>query len=193
MPRRCVKRVPWETESERLVITPSMERRIKKGVIQRSIKKLCEFSLLEDDEDIFYDLASAAFAAFNLGRDHQAADLARRSIDAAASFEQNWNHSNALNGGHTVLGLLALKDGNTAKAIEELYASGDVCGSPQLSSFGPSMQLARELLFCGKTVEVLEFFSRCRQFWTFGEIWLDVWTQKIELGRIPNFFHHRYR
>ena len=193
MTKRCVKRVPWEVESERLVITPSMERRIKKGVIQRSVKKLCEFSLLEDEEDIFYDLPRAAFAAMNLGREHQATDLARRSIAAAASHEQNWNHANALNGGHTVLGLLALKDGNIERAIEELYSSGDVRGSPQLNSFGPSMQLARELLLCGKTAEVLEFFSRCRQFWTFGELWLDIWTRKVKRGHVPNFFHHRYR
>ena len=193
MPKRCVKRIPWEIESERLVITPSMERRIKKGVIQRSAEKLSEFSLLEVEEDIFYDPPRAAFAALNLERDHQAADLARRSINAATSYEQNWNHANAIHAGHTVLGLLALKDGNIAKAIEELHASGDVRGSPQLDSFGPSMQLARELLLCGKAAEVLEFFSRCRLFWVFGELWLDVWTQKVKSGRVPNFFHHRYR
>ncbi len=193
MPKRCVKRVPWEVESERLVVTPSMERRIRKGVAKRSVETLREFSLLVDEEDIFYALPRAAFAALNLGRDEQAADLARRSIDAASSYEKSWNHANALNGGHTVLGLLALKNGDIAKAVEELYASGDVHGSPQLSSFGPSMQLARELLLCGKTAEVLEFFRRCTLFWTSGGLWLDVWTRKVKRGRVPNFFHHRYR
>ena len=60
-----------------------MERRIKKGVIKRSVGKLREFFLLENEEDIFYDLPRAAFAALNLGRDHQAADLARQRIRAA--------------------------------------------------------------------------------------------------------------
>lgn len=175
------------------MVTPAMERRIEKGVVQRSTKTLSDFASLDNPEDVFYDLPGAAFAALNLERDLEAADLARRSIASAAAFEQNWNYANALHTGHTVLGLLSLKDGNVPQVIEELQASADVSGSPQLNSFGPSMQLARQLLLRGRTAEVLEFFNQCRQFWASGGLWLDIWTQKVKSGRVPNFLMNLYR
>jgi hypothetical protein len=65
--------------------------------------------------------------------------------------------------------------------------------SPQLGSFGPSMQLARDLLLQGHSAEVIEFLDQCRSFWTHGGLWLDIWRRRINSGRVPNFFHHRYR
>jgi tetratricopeptide (TPR) repeat protein len=176
-----------------MVITPAMERRIRKGVIKRSIETLSKFSRLEREDDLFYALPAAAFAAFNLNRESEAANLAGQAIAAAASFEQDWNYGNSLHAGHTVLGLLALKAGDTEKAMEHLQASGDVRGSPQLNSFGPSMQLARELLLAGKSEPVLAFFDQCRQFWKSGSLWLDVWTRKVARGRVPNFFMNLHR
>ncbi len=193
MPKRRVKRIPWEVESEGLVITATMERRIKKGVIQRSIETLAKFSQLIAQEEMFYDLPAATFAAMNLERYDEAGDLARAAIVSAESFDQNWNYGNALHAGHTVLGLLALRDGNLSKAFEELRASGDVPESPQLGSFGPSMQLARELLLQGHSAEVIEFLDQCRSFWAYGGLWLDIWRRKINSGKVPNFFHNRYR
>ncbi len=193
MPKRRVKRIAWEVESERLVITATMERRIKSGVIRRSIESLAKFSQLTSQEDLFYDLPVATFAAMNLERYDEAGDLARAAIESAKTFDQNWNYGNGLHAGHTVLGLLALRDGNLSRALEELRASGNVPKSPQLGSFGPSMQLARELLLQGHSVEVIEFLDQCRSFWTHGGLWLDVWRRKINSGRVPNFFHHRYR
>jgi hypothetical protein len=188
MPKRVVRRVPWEIESERMVITPAMKRRIRKGVVKRSIETLSEFYRMEREDDLFYALPATAFAALNLDRESEAADLSRRAVAAAASHEQDWNYGNALHAGHTVLGLLALKAGDTDKAKEHLKASGDVRGSPQLNSFGPSMQLARELLLAGETEAVLDFFDRCRRFWKAGALWLDVWGRKVRRGAVPNFF-----
>jgi hypothetical protein len=193
MPKRVVRRVPWEIESERLVIAPAMERRIKKGVIKRSVETLAGFSRVEDEYDTFCALPVAAFAAFNLGLDREAADLALRAIAASASFEQDWNYGNALHAGHTVLGLLALKAGDAEKALEHLQPSANVRGSPQLKSFGPSMQLAKELLMDGKSEAVLAFFDQCRQFWKLGGLWLDVWTDKVKRGLVPNFFMNLHR
>jgi hypothetical protein len=193
MPKRVVRRLPWEIESERLVVTPAMERRLKKGVIKRSVETLAEFSGLEREVDRFYALPGAAFAAFNLGRDREAAEFAERSIATAASFEHDWNYANALHAGHSVLGLLALKAGDTEKATKHLQASGDVRGSPQLNSFGPSMQLARGLLLAGRNEPVLAFFDQCRQFWKSGALWLDVWTHKVNRGRVPNFVMNLHR
>lgn len=193
MPKRQVKRVRWEIESERLVVSPAMARRIKKGVQQRSLKTLSEFSRLVTSEEIFYGIPGAAFAAINLDRPIEAADLARRAIELAAANEKDWNHGNALHAGHTVLGLLALQEGEIEEAIRDLHASGNVRGSPQLASFGPSMQLAKELLIRGQVKPVVEFLCQCRSFWESGDLWLDVWKRKIESGRVPNFFMNLHR
>jgi hypothetical protein len=77
-------------------------------------------------------------------------------------------------------------------AAEELAKSGDTPGSPQLNSFGPTMQLAKEFLKRGQIEPVLVYLTQCRRFWKSGDAWLDVWEAKILSGEIPNCFQHSY-
>jgi hypothetical protein len=192
MPKRRVKQVSWEVMSESMKVTAAMERRIWKGVVASSERVLQEFSYLAEDDKIFYELPSAALAAYNTKRYSEAADLAQRSILAAESFKDDWNYSNALHIGHTVLGLLALRDEKIPKALAELHASAKVAGSPQLGSFGPSMRLARGLLELGEAEQVLIFLEACSKFWKMGDSWISVWQKKIRRGDIPNFYTQIY-
>lgn len=66
-----------------------------------------------------------------------------------------------------------------------LLEAGRTPGSPQLSSFGPNMQLARELLEAGETRPVLEYFELCRKFWPSPA--LDAWAAEVRAGQIPEF------
>jgi hypothetical protein len=66
-------------------------------------------------------------------------------------------------------------------------------GSPQLNSFGPTMQLAKALLRAGETRAVLNYLAQCRVFWTAGKTWLDLWEAKIHEGQVPNFAMGLYR
>ena len=193
MPIRRVKQVSWEVESERMVVTPAMERRMRKAVLQRAEKELSELANASTDEEAFYSLPSAASAAYYLGLLEEAERLARRSIELAERFKDNWNYSNALHAGHTVLGLLALRNKSTKQAVEELHASGSVRGSAQLGSFGPTMQLARELLKAGESESVLAYFEQCRSFWKSGTLWLSIWEKKVKRGAMPNFVMNLYR
>jgi hypothetical protein len=193
MPKRCVKKISWEVMSESMKVTAAMERRIWKGVVASSEKVLQKFSNVVDDEKIFYELPSAALAAYNTKRYSEAADLALKSILAAESFKGNWNYSNALHIGHTVLGLLALRHEKIPKALSELHASANVAGSPQLGSFGPSMRLARGLLELGEAEQVLIFLEACSKFWEMGDSWIPIWQKKIRRGAIPNFYMQLYR
>ncbi len=118
--------------------------------------------------------------------------LAEKVLLGAPSFRENWNYGNAIHLGHTVLGLLALEQDDLKLAIEELQKSGDTPGSPQLKTFGPTMQLAKELLKRGQTEPVLSYLQQCRVFWEMGATWLDLWEQKIHAGQVPNFFQHCY-
>jgi hypothetical protein len=119
-----------------------------------------------------------------------AADLAAKSLEMAASFRGDWNYGNAIHAGHAVLGLLALRDGDTQRAVQELHKAGATPGSPQLDSFGPSMQLAKQLLRAGEAAAVLSYLEQCRAFWKMGDTWLTIWEEKIRAGDVPNFFMH---
>jgi tetratricopeptide (TPR) repeat protein len=118
--------------------------------------------------------------------------LAEKALLLAPQFRQNWNYGNAIHLGHTVLGLLALRQGDIDLAIDELRKSGDTPGSPQLNSFGPTMQLAKELVQLGQTASALEYLEQCRRFWKSGATWLDLWEAKIRSGQVPNCFQHCY-
>jgi hypothetical protein len=193
MPKRRVKHIPWELLSERMVITPSMERRTRRLHAASSAEVLAQYDPSAETQDVFYSVPGAALAAFNLERLEDAEALAQRSLSLAPEFVGSWNHGNAIHAGHTVLGLVALRRGDTARAAAELQASANHAGSPQLASFGPSMQLAKELLRHGLMAEVLDYLGQCRSFWRHGELWLHIWSQKVRRGVVPNFVVHAYR
>lgn len=187
MPKRLAKRVSWEIESERLSITPSMERRIRKARLVKAAASLTDWEQATHQEQTFYAVADAAFGAYDLEKFPEAEAIAQKAMELASSFKGNWNAGNALFAGRTVLGLLALRRGDVEQAIQELYASANNPGSPQLGSFGPSMRLAKELLKVGKTQEVIVFLHQCLAFWKMGNPWVEVWEKKIRRGRVPNF------
>jgi hypothetical protein len=54
------------------------------------------------------------------------------------------------------------------------------------------MQLAKALLRQGETAPVIEYLSKCREFWASGATWLDLWEKKILAGQVPNFFQHTH-
>ena len=94
-------------------------------------------------------------------------------------------HDNVIHDANSVLGLIALREGNTVSAKEHLLAAGKTPGSPHLDSFGPNMRLAKELLEHGEQETVLDYFRLCGNFWKREE--LDEWISEVEAGRIPDF------
>ena len=87
--------------------------------------------------------------------------------------------------GHTVLGRIALLQGDVEQAKEHLLASGQTPGSPVLGSFGPTMVLALELLERGEFGVVGEYLALCSGFWPKDE--LDAWRTTVAAGHIPDF------
>ena len=183
----------FEAQSEAMPLTPEQEEQLKGVALARAPKDLEAADSAKTEEELFCALPSAAMAAFLLGKHDRAKALAERALTLAASFPRNWNYGNALHFGHTVLGLLALENGDVAAAAEELKKAGATPGSPQLDSFGPTMQLAKGLLRRGESEPVLGYFRQCRSFWKMGGVWLDLWEAKVRGGGVPNFFMHAYR
>jgi tetratricopeptide (TPR) repeat protein len=183
----------FEADSEAMVLTPEQEAELKAIAVTRAPKDLAAVNAAESDEDLFYALPSAAMAAFHLERYDLAGELAAKALVLAPSYEGNWNFGNAIHFAHTVFGLVALHNDDLAGAVSELGKAGATRGSPQLDSFGPTMQLAKALLRRGEAVAVLAYLHQCRTFWKSGEVWLALWEEKVRAGEIPNFFMHCYR
>jgi len=138
-------------------------------------KSFSKWENATSQEEAFYAVAAAAFAAYDLGHLSEAEDIAHRAIQLASLFEGNWNVGNALFAGNTVLGLLALRRGDVELAIQALHTSAKNPSSPQLGSVGPTMRLAKELVDLGKREEVIALLHQCLAFWEIGAPWVEVW------------------
>lgn len=182
----------FEASTEETPLTPEQEAMFRQIVIDRAPDELAKLKTAQSDDEAFHYLPRAAAAAFHLERLADAKALAERALQLAPMYRTDWNYGNAIHLGHTVLGLLAVGEGDMDLAIQELRRSGDTPGSPQLNSFGPTMQLAKALLRAGQTTPVLSYMNQCRTFWKMGPTWLDLWESKIVAGQVPNFFQHSY-
>ena len=86
-----------------------------------------------------------------------------------------------------VLVTAAFDAGEMEKAKACLLAAGHVHGDPALSSFGPNMSLAKELLEKGEREVVLQYFELCQKFWPYGSRQLAAWKLAVEKGEVPQF------
>lgn len=121
------------------------------------------------------------------------AALAAGSLDQAVAYAQEALNQpsgpgpDAIFNCNTVLGLVALRNGDVAAAKQYLIASGKTPGSAALNSLGPNMSLAKELLDRGERDAVLEFFSLCRVFWANHAQLLDSWSETVRREHLPDF------
>jgi hypothetical protein len=114
-------------------------------------------------------------------------ELAQELLALATKYPNDWNAGNAIHHGHLALGRAALAADDLPTARAELLAAADTSGSPQLSSFGPSMRLAQDLLRVGERETVLAYLKLCRSFWKFGNDRIAEWMSAIAEGRTPDF------
>jgi len=132
----------------------------------------------------YQGLPLAAKLAYEAG-DYAKAEAYAQEVLAAADREPKWPQGTARHYGHSVLGLMALRDGRVEEAKEHLRLSGLVAEDGTLGSFGPDVLLARELLQRGEKAAVLAFLEACRAFWSGENGRLALWKQMIEEGKQP--------
>jgi hypothetical protein len=144
------------------------------------------YALITDDTRKSYLLDDLATTAFDAGETNKAAAYAQQALNAAASGKKDWNTGNAIHHGNLILGRIALQAGDIELAKHYLLEAGKTPGSPQLDSFGPNMELARELLVKGQKDVVLQYFALCAKFWK-SQPELDAWTDAVNHGLIPDF------
>lgn len=183
----------FEADSEDLPFTAEQEAELRRVATEEAASDLADLDLAQAELDRFYALPTAARAAIHLEKYELAGTLATEMLELAPAYREDWNYGNAIHHAHTVLGLVALLHGNVDQAQKHLLASGSTPGSPQLDTFGPTMELARALMRAGFFESIAEYLHLCRAFWKMGNNWLDVWDEMVAQKKLPNCFMHAYR
>lgn len=155
-------------------------------------QRVASLEAAKTEQERYYLLGEAALALAMEGKMELAASYAHELLAMSGQLKVDWNYGNAVHEANTVLGLVALKRGDTAEARRRLLASARVRGSPQLNTFGPTMALARELLLIGEREDVLEFLELCGRFWESDRGRIDRWMNEIRDGRPPDFGANLY-
>lgn len=160
-------------------------------VAVEALKKAPDEGLQEVLPGLQINLALAALEAGDteLAKKH-AAETLQKNTD-----RKNWNYGNIIHDANQILGRGALREGKLADAKTYLLKAGATPGSPQLNSFGPRMQLARELLEKSEKETVLQYLDLVSKFWASDKeqsepgkehaALIAGWKREIAAGKIP--------
>lgn len=160
-------------------------------VAVEALKKAPDEGLQEVLPGLQINLALAALEAGDteLAKKH-AAETLQKNTD-----RKNWNYGNIIHDANQILGRGALREGKLADAKTYLLKAGATPGSPQLNSFGPRMQLARELLEKSEKETVLQYLDLVSKFWASDKEQSELgkehaaliagWKREIAAGKIP--------
>ncbi|MBV9210655.1 MAG: hypothetical protein JOZ52_08505, partial [Acidobacteria bacterium] len=135
-------------------------------------------------------LKGATYAAFDLGQTAKAKAYASELLLEfghdlkAASYEDTTHY------GNIILGRIALREGDLAKAKEHLLIAGRTPKLAGRSYFIPDMILARELFEKNEKDAVVEYLQQCEAFYADGRKLLQKWQQMIKRGQTPSFNLH---
>ena len=118
------------------------------------------------------------------------ADFWKRARSACASdraaselVSAHSDHAYRKHWAHTVLGLLACRDENPDRAVSHLRASADVRPEYRLSSYGPSLDLVRQVCARGRWDEGLSYLLTWKDTW--DDPRLREWIAAVEEHRLP--------
>jgi hypothetical protein len=154
-----------------------------------------EYKLEETKDSLtkFSLLKRLAPAALRAGNKEKAAKYAAQLMIEAKNIESTpafgpGEVAYATHISNTVLGYIAMDEGNLDKAKEYLLASGELKSKHSvLVSFGPRMGLAKRLLEKGERETVIKYFDLCANFWELEDGRLAKWKKIVEEGKIPDF------
>ncbi len=139
-------------------------------------------------------LESLAKIAFELEKFERAGQLATELI---LDFGQNADdavYTEAAHVGNIILGRIAIRENNAAKAKQFLLIAIRAPLRREKSYFSKiDMQLARELLELGEKDTVAEYLKLCEKLLNFTDLYagkvqvLKTWQEQINQGKMPSF------
>ncbi len=135
----------------------------------------------------FYQLTGLAEAAFAAEKLEAATRYAEEALRQAPLFPRDWNFGNAIYRGNHVLGRIELRAGRVDAAKQRLLAASMTPGSPQLDSFGPPFELAKELGDRGELKVIATWLENIGRFWKMGAGPLERWKTEVAAGRAPDY------
>lgn len=182
-------------------MNPTWAERLGASYLRKTISKdwEAEYPSAPDDALVHFDRAfelhgsadvpvslqiGRAKAAFKAKRHDLAGTHARAMLLRFEAGGSN-GHGDLVHQAHTILGRIALVQGDVEQAKEHLLASGRTPGSPVLGSFGPTMVLALELLERDEFGVVGEYLELCSEFWKDDN--LDAWRATVANREMPDF------
>jgi hypothetical protein len=132
------------------------------------------------------EVCRVALEVSDVGKAQSCAERMLANAEALKD-EQPSSKGDALNKAHNFMGRVALHKGDLEKAKQELLAAGNVPGDGTLTSLGPNMALAKELLEKGEREVVLQYLDLCGKFWPYGSRQLAAWKLAVQNGNMPQF------
>jgi hypothetical protein len=113
-----------------------------------------KLSQLTSKKDIYYTESDIVnkYASESLSEKNvvEAKTFAESNLKNAKDFKNEWSYGNTIHHANLVLGRVKLFEGDVEAAKKYLELAGKTPGSAQLNSFGPNMNLAKELLEKGE-------------------------------------------
>jgi hypothetical protein len=177
----------WGFISYSMKIAAESDSQFTPEPVKELVKAGAELQAAKNEYERWLALGNVGLWNVDAGALNIATDYAQELLALAENYKKDWNYGNAIHKGNLILGRVALRKDDRAKAREYLLAAGRTPGSPQLDTFGPNMVLAKEFLERGEKDVVLEYFSLCGVFWkqSFGR--LSAWRGLVQEGKTPNF------
>jgi len=160
---------------------------LRAGFMKKRLATLEMAPASSDPQRRLNQLPVLVTAAFDAGEMEKASNYAAESLRLAEDHQGQPGYDMAIHKANIALGRLALRQSDVEKAKACLLAAGHVHGDPALSSFGPNMSLAKELLEKGEREVVLQYFELCQKFWPYGSRQLAAWKLAVEKGELPQF------
>jgi hypothetical protein len=156
--------------------------------LQADLKEYIQKNYPMDEQSRFYTMGLAARDRLHQGDVQKASQIATEYLAMADKYAGGWNYGNALHDGNEILGLVALKSNGPA-AIEQaktcLAAAAKTPGSRELSTVGPDLELADQLLQLNQRQAVLDYLKECDFFWDAGRNRIADLITDINAGLTP--------
>jgi hypothetical protein len=173
----------------------AFEAFIATGVLENSQTPWQEFGELEMDivrlsgYRRLMPVSRAAKLALWLHQPEKAEQYASEAMEFIRTHpaSRSDGHGQGVHDANMVAGLIALRNANVERAKQLLLISSETIGSHELTTFGPNLSLADELLKRGERDVVVQYLKNCRRFWKMGVRVLDEWIAQIQDGSEPDF------
>jgi len=181
---RWPDKIGFRHELDALFARDKAQSYTKASLALKEYENALKLTLLKNDQVWLYDRLAVLY--FLIGRDDKASKYANALLTDIPVNDMQYGMG--VHNGRTILGLIAVKNGDIGKAREHLNESVNITKSS--APPWPYMDLAKALLEKGQKDAVLEYLELCGKNWEVPGVkdQLAEWADQIRKGMTPDFF-----